>query len=180
MSAVGALPQNCDPYEEIYRLKDASARLYHRPPFCAHERIPCDDERCEHNVAAAIDAVELLHRRLGHRCHPNSHHIVGSGRRTLDSAQWVCAGKNHAVGQDGLATLKAHLALTDVGQGDGDGTVPLSSALCGVNTAADVTHVHGIEHGDAMNAPALLKVVQQRIRLLAHDYISQGLLQGGS
>lgn len=176
------LPQRADPYEEVYRAQKANARLFDAPPACPDGPPLCDHPSCWQNALSVIDDVEHLHRRLGAKCHPNTFHIVGRGLRTWERAQFltVWGGRKRELLRltDVSGVMEPQfppMRVTDICTGDGDGTVPLSSALTGIEDAATVSTVHEIEHGAAMEDPRVLALVQKRVAQLAHRYISQGL-----
>lgn len=184
---VDALPQVSDVYDDVYRRQDGPVRLYDRPPNCTHMHVPCREHRCWHKVQEAIDGVEHLHRRLGLHFHSNSHHIVGTGLPTPSRARFLtlpdASPRDDVRLATGVPALSNHRPVFGLStrldeHDDGDGTVPVASALCGLAHSDRVSLVRGVEHSMAMADGRVLELVRSRIQAMAHNYIASGLLAG--
>lgn len=177
-----SLPAVLDPYEEVYRARGTVACLFNAPPACSHHSPSCQKENCWQRTWADLDDVEHLHRRLGNRCHPNTFHIAGTSVPTEDGAHFLCTGAPHLRARLTLNDAPvpyrnaqtARSGLTRVELGDGDGTVCIASALCGVEDMSTVDLVADVEHSSAMMAPAVMDRLKKRIKQIAHDAIAEG------
>jgi hypothetical protein len=140
------LPDRGNPYTEIYRNKDDEWRLIRWPEYLiGRGRGDATPEQIKDALAAfnafATEAEEF-HDDLGDYQHPLSHHLYGTGGATADKVVlrkksrtvpgWAyIAGERgrsvHDRGELDEVTADASMHM-DPPRGDGDGTVPRSSA----------------------------------------------------
>lgn len=175
-----------DPYLEVYNRRDPWALL---DPDNLDPGLFSNVDEDMNSLKGRFDAAQEFHTKLGSTDHPNSVNLVSTG---LPTAEWIDLDATddpdevqRIRNRGGLDDTKDRGKFETVGpltdddptpwafklgprSGEGDGTVPLSSAtLPGVRTIA----VEGITHADLLNARKTHAVVLGEVERLLGERV---------